>query len=174
MNIDRSEVCLRLFSVGHRRQLEQLQAQMEELEVRYKTEVHRLKSKFQTELDELRLRYESLKKIKAEMEIHLKKLQANLKDIQDRLIEEQALHEATREILSAAEKRNGRIAVSSADESIPSLGILRGEIEELRILLDRVSSCLFEEETSVVVVDVSRVRKLERQPNWNYTIRNNG
>jgi myosin heavy chain 6/7 len=92
---------------AHRRQLDQMQAQIEELELRYKTDINRLKSKFQAELDELRLRYESLKKVKVELENHLKKLQAGLKDAQDRLIEEQTLHETTRDLLNAAEKRNG-------------------------------------------------------------------
>ncbi len=92
---------------AHRRQLDQMQAQIEELELRYKTDINRLKSKFQAELDELRLRYESLKKVKVELENHLKKLQAGLKDVQDRLIEEQTLHETTRDLLNAAEKRNG-------------------------------------------------------------------
>jgi DNA polymerase elongation subunit (family B) len=84
-----------------------LQSQIEELETRYKTDLNRLKSKFQAELDELRLRHESLKKIKAELENHIKKLQAGIKDAQDRLIEEQTIHETTRDLLNAAEKRNG-------------------------------------------------------------------
>jgi chromosome segregation ATPase len=92
---------------SHRRQIDQLQSQLEELEVRYKTDLNRMKSKFQAELDEIRLRYESLKKIKAELENHLKKLQVGLKEAQDRLIEEQTLHETTRDLLNAAEKRNG-------------------------------------------------------------------
>ena len=85
-----------------------MQSQMEELELRSKTEISRIKSKYQTELDELRLRYESLKKIKAETENHLKKLQAGIKEAQDRLIEEQTIHGATRELLSASEKRFSR------------------------------------------------------------------
>jgi len=93
---------------SHRRQIEQLQSQLEELEVRYKTDLNRMKSKFQAELDEIRLRYDSLKKIKAELENHLKKLQVGLKEAQDRLIEEQTLHETTRDLLNAAEKRNGQ------------------------------------------------------------------
>jgi DNA repair exonuclease SbcCD ATPase subunit len=96
-----------LFRVGHRRQLEQMQSQIEELEVRYKTDMSRLKSKCQAEIDELHLRYESLKKIKAELENHLKKLQVGLKEAQDHLLEEQTLHETTRDLLNAAEKRNG-------------------------------------------------------------------
>jgi chromosome segregation ATPase len=93
--------------LSHRRQLEQMTTQIEELEVRYKTDINRIKSKYQAELDEIRLRYESLKKIKAELENHLKKLQAGLKEAQDRLIEEQTIHETTRDLLNAAEKRNG-------------------------------------------------------------------
>ena len=84
-----------------------MQSQMEELEVRYKTELSRIKSKLQNEIDEIRIRYESLKKIKSEMENHLKKLQGNIKEAQDRLIEEQTIHAATRELLSASEKRFG-------------------------------------------------------------------
>jgi chromosome segregation ATPase len=99
---------LELLRSGHRRQIEQLQAQLEELEVRYKTDINRLKSKFQAELDEIRLRYESLKKVKAELENHLKKLQVGIKEAQDRLIEEQTLHDTTRDLLNAAEKRNGQ------------------------------------------------------------------
>ena len=82
-----------------------MQSQIDELELRFKTEISRLKSKYQTEIDELRLRYDSLKKIKTEMENHLKKLQGNLKEAQDRLIEEQTTHAATRELLNASEKR---------------------------------------------------------------------
>lgn len=66
-----------------------------------------MKTKFQNEIEEIRVRYESLRKIKVELENQLKKLQAALKDAQDRLIEEQNVHEATRELLNAAEKRNG-------------------------------------------------------------------
>ena len=81
---------------------------MEELEVRYKTEMSRMKSKYQTELDELRMRYESLKKIKAETENHMKKLQVNLKEAQDRLIEMQTSYEAMRDQLSASEKSHSK------------------------------------------------------------------
>ncbi|CAF5114064.1 unnamed protein product [Rotaria magnacalcarata] len=99
-----------------------MQSQIEELEVRYKTDISRLKSKFQAEIDEIRHHYDSLKKVKAELENHLKKLQVGIKEVQDRLAEEQTLHETTRDALSAAEKRNGS---------------LRGEIEELRVLFER-------------------------------------
>ena len=85
-----------------------MQAQIEEVEMRAKAEINRIKSKLQAELEEFRISYESLKKIKIEMENQLKKLQANLKDAQDQLIEEQNIHEATRELLNAAEKRNGK------------------------------------------------------------------
>lgn len=90
-----------------------MQSQMEELEVRYKTETSRLKSKLQNEIDEIRIRYESLKKVKSEMEHHLKKLQVNIKEAQDRLIEEQTAHAATRELLNASEKRFGNILFTS-------------------------------------------------------------
>ena len=96
-----------VFSLSHRRQIEQLQTQLEEAETRYKTDLSRMKTKFQNEIEEIRVRYESLRKIKVELENQLKKLQAALKDAQDRLIEEQNVHEATRELLNAAEKRNG-------------------------------------------------------------------
>jgi len=86
-----------------------LQSQLEETELRYKTETSRLKSKLQNELEEIRLRYESLKKVKSELENHLKKLQGNLKEAQDRLIEEQSAHNATKDLLSASEKRFGKI-----------------------------------------------------------------
>ena len=82
-----------------------------------------MKSKYQTELDELRLRYDSLKKVKSELENHLKKLQVNLKEAQDRLIEEQTGHGGTRDLLAASEKRFVTVRV---------------EIDELRVLLDRV------------------------------------
>ncbi|CAF1134894.1 unnamed protein product [Adineta steineri] len=107
---------------GHRRQLEQIQAQMEEGEARFKADMNRLKSKSQAEIEELRVRCESFKKAKIDMENQLKKLQANIKEIHDQFIEEQTLHEASRELLAAADKRNG---------------LLRGEVEELRVLLDR-------------------------------------
>ena len=83
-----------------------MQGQIDELELRYKTDISRLKAKFQAELDDISLRYDSLKKIKAELEIQLKKVQDALKDAQDRLAEEQALHETTQEALIAAERRN--------------------------------------------------------------------
>ena len=97
------------FRSNHRKQLEQMQTQMEELELRYKTDINRIKSKLQNEIDEIRIRYESLKKVKSEMEVHLKKLQANIKDAQDRLIEEQTAHGATRDLLNASEKRFGNL-----------------------------------------------------------------
>ena len=78
--------------------------------MRYKTDISRLKSKFQSELEELRGRCESLKKIKGELENQLKKLQAGIKDAQDQLLEEQAIHEATRDMLAAADKRSGECA----------------------------------------------------------------
>jgi len=65
-----------------------------------------------------------LKKIKSELENHLKKLQLNVKEAQDRLIEEQSAHGSTRDLLSSSEKR---------------FGLLNAELEELRVLLDRVS-----------------------------------
>ena len=67
----------------------------------------RLKNKYQAEIEELHVRFETIKRVKADLENQLKKLQANLKDIQDQFIEEQTLHEATRELLAAADKRNG-------------------------------------------------------------------
>jgi septal ring factor EnvC (AmiA/AmiB activator) len=102
-----------IFRSNQRKQLEQMQSQMEEIEVRYKTELSRIKSKLQNELDEIRLRYESLKKIKIELENHLKKLQGNVKEAQDRLIEEQTTHGVTRDLLSASEKRFGKILALS-------------------------------------------------------------
>ena len=83
-----------------------MQSQIDELELHYKNDINRIKSKFQAEIDELRLRCDSLKKLKLELESHLKILQADIKDAQDRLIEEQTLHETTRDALNAAEKRN--------------------------------------------------------------------
>ncbi len=99
-----------MFRSNQRKQLEQLQSQLEEAEVRYKTELSRVKSKLQNELDEIRLRYESLKKIKGELENHLRKLQATVKEAQDRLIEEQTAHGATRDLLSASEKQFGKLS----------------------------------------------------------------
>jgi len=95
-----------------------MQSQLEEVEVRYKTEISRVKSKLQNELDETRLRYESLKKVKGELENHLKKLQGTVKDAQDRLIEEQSTHNATRELLSASEKRFGKYSFSKKKQQI--------------------------------------------------------
>jgi predicted nuclease with TOPRIM domain len=122
-----------------------MQSQIEELELRYKTELSRVKSKLQNELDEIRLRYESLKKVKGELENHLKKLQGTVKDAQDRLIEEQAAHNATRDLLSASEKRFGKFSFSKRKSKqfiIHSiLGLIHSEIEELRVFLDRV--CYF-------------------------------
>jgi predicted nuclease with TOPRIM domain len=117
-----------------------MQSQMEELEVRYKTELSRIKSKLQNELDEIRLRYESLKKVKSELENHLKKLQTTVKEAQDHLIEEQTAHGATRDLLSASEKRFGKSPFSLQQFIIHSIsGLLHSEIEELRVYLDRVS-----------------------------------
>lgn len=150
---------------------------MEEAEARAKAEITRMKSKFQAEIEEIRLRYESLRKVKAEMENQMKKLQASLKDAQDHLIEEQNVHEATRELLNAAEKRNGIVNDLPCFYNEPFfsllVAILRGEIEEIRVLLDRVS--LFENremcESDEFVL--FRVKKLVKQRNSNYTIRNN-
>ena len=99
---------LDILRVSHRRQLDQMQSQIEELEVRYKTDMARLKAKYQGEIEELHLQCDSLKKIRAELENHLKKLQVALKDVQDHLLDEQTLHETTRGLLNAAEKRNGK------------------------------------------------------------------
>lgn len=123
-----------------------MQSQIEEIEGRCKAEVARLKSKFQTEIDELHLKLESLKKAKADLENQIKKLHAALKDLQDQLIEEQNIHEATRELLNAAEKRNGSNSIRfdefSSDFLFCFSAVLRGEIEEIRILFERVSfSC---------------------------------
>ncbi len=118
-----------------------MQSQLEETELRYKTEYSRIKSKLQNELDEIRLRYDSLKKVKSELENHLKKLQTTVKDAQDRLIEEQTTHAATRELLNASEKRFGKIFIFL--KSLTKIfffhsGLVRTEIEELHVLLDRV------------------------------------
>ena len=137
-----------LFRNNHRRQLEQMQSSLEELEVRSKTELSRLKSKYQTEIDELRLRYDSLKKVKSEMENHVKKLQLSVKEAQDRLIEEQTGHSATRELLATSEKRFISIRV---------------EIDELRVLLDRVSPPLRFVVSSTFFL--FRVKKLVKQLN---------
>lgn len=99
---------LDVLRVSHRRQLDQMQTQIEELEVRYKTDMQRLKAKYQGEIEELRLQLDSLKRIRAELENHLKKLQVALKDAQDHLLEEQTLHETTRGLLNGVEKRNGK------------------------------------------------------------------
>lgn len=131
---------LEALRISHRRQTEQLQSQLEELETRYKNDLSRLKSKYQTEIEELHIRCESLKKIKNELENHLKKLQAALKEAQDRLMEEQTLHETTRDLLNTAEKRNGEdFPRKEKKKSLFEFsGLLRGELEEIRVLLDRV------------------------------------
>lgn len=132
---------LDVLRVSHRRQLDQMQTQIEELEVRYKTDMQRLKAKYQGEIEELRLQLDSLKRIRAELENHLKKLQVALKDAQDHLLEEQTLHETTRGLLNGVEKRNGkrRILYLHRDYRVFLSAILRGENEELRVFLDRVS-----------------------------------
>lgn len=132
---------LDVLRVSHRRQLDQMQTQIEELEVRYKTDMQRLKAKYQGEIEELRLQLDSLKRIRAELENHLKKLQVALKDAQDHLLEEQTLHETTRGLLNGVEKRNGkrRILHLHRDYRVFLSAILRGENEELRVFLDRVS-----------------------------------
>ncbi|CAF4323712.1 unnamed protein product, partial [Adineta steineri] len=110
------------FRSNQRKQIEQIQSQMEENEVRYKTDLSRIKSKLQNELVETRIRYDALKKSRGDLENQIKKLQNNLKDAQDRLIEEQTTHSATRDLLSGSEKR---------------FGLFHSEIEELRSFLDR-------------------------------------
>ena len=95
-----------------------MQTHIEEVEVRYKVENNRIKSKLQNELDDVRARYESLKKAKNDFENHLKKLQGGIKDAQDRLSEEQAAHGATRDLLGASEKRFGKILFFKINEFI--------------------------------------------------------
>lgn len=97
---------------NQRKQLEQAQSQLEEVEVRYKTELSRTKSKLQNELEETRVRYETMKKAKGDIENHLRKIQNGIKDAQDRLLEEQTAHSATKDLLSASEKRFSMIFTS--------------------------------------------------------------
>ncbi|CAF0735017.1 unnamed protein product [Brachionus calyciflorus] len=107
----------------HRRQLESAQSQLQEAENRHKGDLNNQRKKHQVELEDLRAKYEGAKKAKLETENQYKKLQQSHKEVLDRLTEEQHMHDATRDQLSAAEKR-----ASS----------LRAETEETKSLYERL------------------------------------
>jgi hypothetical protein len=151
-----------------------MQSQIEELELRYKTELSRVKSKLQNELDEIRLRYESLKKVKGELENHLKKLQGTVKDAQDRLIEEQTTHNATRDLLSASEKRFGKFHSRKEKQTIHySFNFRSYSFRNRRITCFSRSRMLFQSILNLMfflLLLLSRVKKLVKQLNLNYMI----
>ena len=87
-----------------------------------------MKKKYQAEIEELKSRNDLTKRALNDAEANSKKIQQSLKEVSDKLYEEQHTHDADRELLIAAEKR-----ASS----------LRGEIEEIKTLLERVREILF-------------------------------
>jgi len=120
--IDKEEE-LNVQRVSNRRQIETLQESIETAESRAKSEISSLKKKYQAEIEDLKSRNELTKRALADAEANSKKIQQSLKEVSDKLYEEQHTHDADRELLIAAEKR-----ASS----------LRGEIEEIKTLLERV------------------------------------
>ena len=115
--------------VAHRRQLDALQAQLDDAEKTHKSELSTLKKKHATECDELAGVNEALLKARADLESQIKKLQQAAKELADKLAEEQEEHDAIRDQLSVAEKRNAS---------------LRAELDEAKLVNDRVS-ILFEQ-----------------------------
>jgi myosin heavy chain 1/2/3/4/8/13/7B/15 len=108
---------------AHRRQLEALQAQLEENESRVKGESNTLKKKYQAEVEEAMTKYESAKKAKSDAETQQKKLQQANKELMDKLVEEQNMHDTSRDQLFSAEKR---------------ASTYRAELEESKALLERI------------------------------------
>lgn len=107
-----------------KRQQEQAQLQLEESENRHKADLTAFKKKNAGELEELRTKVDECKKAKNDAESNLKKQQLANKEIQDKLTEEQHLHDETTTQLTIAEKK---------------LQTLKGELEETKAMLERVS-----------------------------------
>ena len=117
--------------IASRRQIESLQSQLEESELRHKNDLSSLKKRNQAELDEALYKCEQTTKAKVEAENQLKKTQLANKELLDKLTEEQHMLDATRDQLSSAEKR---------------ASTLRAELEEMKALFERVNKkrmCLF-------------------------------
>jgi chromosome segregation ATPase len=108
----------------HRRQVESLNNQIADLETKHKADLKSKDKKYQFELDEMRTKLETAKKMKADAENNMKKLQQSNKELYDQFIEEQGLHDITKEQLSTAEKRN--ITIKSEVEDLKA-AIERGE-----------------------------------------------
>lgn len=112
-----------LHRAAHRRQLEALQAQIEDNESRNKSETSSAKKKLLAEIEDAKQKYEQLKKSKSDSEAQQKKLQQANKELLDKLVEEQNMHDASRDQLFSAEKR---------------ASTYRAELEESKALLERV------------------------------------
>lgn len=108
--------------IASRRQIETLQSQIEDNELRHKNDLGSIKKKLQAELDEVLYKSEQTTKAKVEAESQLKKAQLVNKEILDKLTEEQHMLDLTRDQMTSAEKR-----ASS----------LRAELEELKALFER-------------------------------------
>jgi len=83
-----------------KRQVETLQAVVEESENRGKQEINGLRKKMGTELDEALQQLEAVKKQKSDQEFGVKKLQLTNKELGDQLGEERNQHEITRDQLA--------------------------------------------------------------------------
>jgi hypothetical protein len=145
--------------ITNRRQIETLQESIESAEARSKSELNSARKKHQAEVEDLKSRYDLAKRAFVDAENNVKKFQQALKEISDKLFEEQHAHDADREQLISVEKR-----ASS----------LRGEIEELKTLLDRVSRCFFFLFIFCLFIFkyLNRVINPENYWNWNYMMVN--
>lgn len=107
---------------SNRRQLDLLQENLNNVEQKFKNEINNSKKKHITESEELKAKVELLKKTRADMDANTKRLQQLNKELSDKLIEEQNLHDATSDQMAIIEKKNA---------------VLRSEMEELKASSDR-------------------------------------
>lgn len=108
-----------------KRQIESLQSVLDENEARNKSELISAKKKLGAELDDALQQCEVLKKMKNDQEVGYKKLQLTHKELSDKLIEEQNLHEMTKDQMNAGDKKSKKIYFvwSSAKHIIYGKGV---------------------------------------------------
>jgi len=106
---------------SHQRAIDSMQSSLE-AEAKGKAEALRLKKKLESDIGELEIALDHSNKANGDLQKHIKKLQVEMKDAQNRLEEEQRLASEYREQYGISERR---------------ANALHGELEESRTLLEQ-------------------------------------
>merc|ERR1712168_952043 len=105
----------------HQRAIESLQSSLE-AEAKAKAETLRLKKKLESDINELEISIDHSNKANSDLQKSIKKIHIEVKELQDRAMEEEHLASEYREQLGIAERR---------------ANALHGELEESRTLLEQ-------------------------------------